>query len=66
MLGTQSRAAATAPFYNDEFSVSEKGDVPYGWQFKNEFLHIEVDKGQRPNYSGLLLGRINSVVGVSI
>lgn len=54
MLEAQSQAGTIDLFYGDESSVSEEGYVPYGWQFKDESIHIEVDKGQRLNCFGLI------------
>ena len=34
--------------------MSEEGYVPYGWQFKDESVCIEVAKGQRLNCFGLI------------
>lgn len=41
-------------YYGDETQVSEKGYVPYGWQFKDEPVHIPASKGRSMNYFGLL------------
>ena len=41
-------------FYGDETQVSEKGYVPYGWQFDDESVAIEAQKGQSINCFGLL------------
>lgn len=54
LLEEQSRAGVIDLFYGDESSVSEEGYVPYGWQFKDESVHIEVAKGQRLNCFGLI------------
>nr|WP_245581749.1 hypothetical protein [Rudanella lutea] len=45
MLEAQSQAGVIDLFYGDESSVSEEGYVPYGWQFKDESVHIEAAKG---------------------
>ena len=50
----QSQAGAIELFYGDESSVSQEGYVPYGWQFKDESVYIEVAKGQRLNCFGLI------------
>ena len=54
MLEEQSQTGQIDLFYGDESSVSEEGYVPYGWQFKDESVHIEVAKGQRLNCFGLI------------
>jgi hypothetical protein len=54
LLEAQSQAGVIDLFYGDESSVSEKGYVPYGWQFRDETVHIEVAKGQRLNCFGLI------------
>ena len=41
-------------FYADETRFSEQGYVPYGWQFDDEKVAIEVCKGQSINCFGLL------------
>ena len=54
LLEEQSRAGTIDLLYGDESSVSEEGYVPYGWQFKDEAVQIEVAKGQRLNCFGLI------------
>lgn len=54
MLEEQSQVGVIDLFYGDESSVSEEGYVPYGWQFKDESVYIEVAKGQRLNCFGLI------------
>ena len=54
LLEEQSRAGTVDLFYGDESSVSEEGYVPYGWQFRDETVHIEVAKGQRLNCLALI------------
>jgi len=54
LLEEQSQTGQIDLFYGDESSVSEEGYVPYGWQFKDESVHIEVAKGQRLNCFGLI------------
>ncbi|WP_228724426.1 IS630 family transposase [Spirosoma sp. KUDC1026] len=54
LLEEQSQAGVIDLFYGDESSVSEEGYVPYGWQFKDESVHIEVAKGQRLNCFGMI------------
>jgi len=41
-------------FYADESGVSEQGYVPYGWQFKDEQVCIEVSRGKAINCFALL------------
>ena len=57
MLEAQSQAGVIDLFYGDESSVSEEGYLPYGWQFKDEVVHIQVSKGQRLNCFGLISGQ---------
>lgn len=54
LLEEQSQDGVIDLFYGDESSVSEEGYVPYGWQFKDESVRIEVAKGQRLNCFGLI------------
>lgn len=54
LLEEQSQTGVIDLFYGDESSVSEEGYVPYGWQFKDESVHIEVAKGQGLNCFGLI------------
>ena len=54
LLEEQSRAGTIELLYGDESSVSEEGYLPYGWQFKDESVSIEVVKGQRLNCFGLI------------
>ena len=41
-------------FYGDETQFSQKGYVPYGWQFDDEDVAIEVCRGKSVNCFGLL------------
>jgi len=41
-------------YYGDETKVSEEGYVPYGWQFDDEDVAIEVTKGRSINCFGLV------------
>lgn len=41
-------------YYGDETRFSEQGYVPYGWQFDDEDVAIEVCKGKSINCFGLL------------
>ena len=54
LLEAQSQAGTIDLLYGDESSVSEEGYVPYGWQFNDESVHIEVAKGQRLNCFSLI------------
>lgn len=54
LIEEQSQAGTIDLYYGDESSVSEEGYVPYGWQFKDESVCIEVAKGQRLNCFGLI------------
>jgi transposase len=54
LLETQSRAGNIDLYYGDETKVSEEGYVPYGWQFEDEQVAIEVTKGRSINCFGLL------------
>ena len=40
-------------YYGDSTTISEQGYVPYGWQFKDEELAIEVCRGKKVNVFGL-------------
>lgn len=48
-------------FYGDECQVSEEGYVPYGWQFSDEDVAIEVAKGNSINCFALL-SRSNEII----
>jgi len=54
LLEAQSRAGNIDLYYGDETKVSQEGYVPYGWQFKDEPVAIEVTKGRAINCFGLL------------
>lgn len=41
-------------FYGDETQFSQQGYVPYGWQFEDEQVAIEVCKGKSLNCFGLM------------
>lgn len=41
-------------YYGDETRLSEQGYVPYGWQFDDEEVCIEVQRGRSMNCFGLL------------
>lgn len=54
LLEAQSRAGNIDLYYGDETNISEEGYVPYGWQFEDERIAIEVTKGHSINCFGLL------------
>jgi transposase len=54
LLEAQSRAGNIDLYYGDETNISEEGYVPYGWQFEDEQVAIEVTKGRSINCFGLL------------
>lgn len=47
--------------YGDESQVSEEGYVPYGWQFSDEDIAIEVAKGRSINCFALI-SRQNEII----
>lgn len=53
-MEAQSEAGRIDLYYGDESQVSEKGYVPYGWQFADEAVSIQVSRGRSMNYFGLL------------
>ena len=54
ILENQSDTGAIDLYYGDETKVSEEGYVPYGWQFDDEDLAIEVARGRSINCFGLI------------
>ncbi len=54
LLENQAEIGNIELFYADETRFSEQGYVPYGWQFKDEEVAIEVSKGKSINCFGLL------------
>lgn len=54
MIETQSRAGHIDLYYGDERRVSTEGYVPYGWQFADQEVAIEVTRGAAVNVFGLL------------
>lgn len=54
LLERQSAAGNIDLFYGDETQVSQRGYVPYGWQFEDERLCIEATRGRSINCFGLL------------
>lgn len=54
MLEEQSSAGSIDLYYGDESQVSMEGYVPYGWQFKDEAVAIEVSKGKGLNCFALI------------
>jgi hypothetical protein len=61
LLEQQSEAGHIDLFYGDESQVSEEGYVPYGWQFPDEKIGIEVSKGEAINCFALI-SRKNELV----
>lgn len=54
LLEQQSQAGHIDLLYGDESRVSEEGYVPYGWQFADENICIEVTKGDSLNCFALM------------
>ena len=54
MIEAQSRAGHIDLYYGDETRVATEGYVPYGWQFADEEVAIEVRQGAAINVFGLL------------
>lgn len=54
MLERQSEKGKINLYYGDETCISEEGFVPYGWQFDDEDVCIEVQKGRSVNLFGLV------------
>lgn len=54
LLEGQSRQGRIDLLYADEARVSQEGYVPYGWQFKDEDVHIEAAKGRGANCFAML------------
>lgn len=54
LLEEQARTGRIDLYYADETRVSQEGYVPYGWQFAEEQVAIEVCKGKAINCFGLL------------
>ena len=54
MLEQQSKQGYIDLFYADESQVAEEGYVPYGWQFAQEEVSIQVAKGGKVNLFGLI------------
>jgi len=61
LLEQQSQAGYIDIFYGDESQVSEEGYVPYGWQFADEDICIQVAKGRSINCFALI-SRYNKMV----
>jgi len=53
-LEEQSELGHIDLYYGDETRVSEEGYIPYGWQFKDENVAIEVQKGRSVNIFGMV------------
>jgi len=41
-------------FFGDAVQISEEGNVPYGWQFKDENISIKTAKGNKLNCFGMI------------
>ncbi len=41
-------------YYGDETHISEEGYVPYGWQSRDENIHIKSAKGNKVNCFGMI------------
>jgi len=54
LLEQQSEIGQIDLYYGDETCISEEGFVPYGWQFNDEDVCIEVQKGRSINLFGLI------------
>ena len=61
MLEQQSRQGNIDLFYADESQVSPEGYVPYGWQFADEQVCIEAEKGKGLNCFALI-SRSNKIL----
>jgi len=61
LLEQQSRLGHIDLLYGDEVKFAEEGYVPYGWQFPEEEVAIEVKRGKSINCLGFL-GRNNEFV----
>ncbi len=54
LIEKQSELGHIDLFYGDETKIAQQGFVPYGWQFDDEDIAIEVTKGRSMNCFGLL------------
>lgn len=54
MLEYQSQQGQINLYYGDGTCISEEGFVPYGWQFDDEDVCIEVQKGRSATLFGLI------------
>lgn len=54
MLEIQSQEGHIDLYYGDETKISQEGYVPYGWQFDDEQVEIEVTRGKSINCFGLV------------
>ncbi len=54
MLEQRSNHSQIDLCYGDEVQISEEGNVPYGWQFKDENISIKTAKGKRINCFGMI------------
>ena len=54
LLEQQSAKGTIDLYYGDETKISQRGYVPYGWQFEDEQVVIPATKGRSINCFGLL------------
>lgn len=54
LLEQQSQLGNIDLYYGDESHVAETGYVPYGWQFEDEDVFIQVAKGKSINCFGMI------------
>ena len=54
LLEPQAEQGRIDLFYGDETAVSQPGDVPYGWPFKDEAVSIPACRGKSRSDFGLL------------
>lgn len=53
-LERQAIAGLIDLYYGDESHICTEGYVPYGWQFRNEDVHIPSERGLRLNLFGMI------------
>jgi len=53
-LEKQAFAGLIDLYYGDESHICTEGYVPYGWQFRNEDVHIPSERGLRLNLFGMI------------
>lgn len=54
LLEEQNRLGRIDIYYGDESHVAQAGYVPYGWQFEDEDVFIEAQKGKTVNCFGMI------------